>query len=148
MAMAGNVWDNWDNQKGTHIFGTSKIFLATGSVTIPDHVPNSICMKCIIIFGNLLLIADCTTMIYCFFRALWEKKKKEEETLLFRDLEELKELSRAKMFGRPGHGAPTQDIRKKKFTEHQMNNLTRSQSLFGLYSELNNNIPVVAPLQR
>ena len=21
---------------------------------------------------------------------------------------------------RPGHGAPTQDIRKKKFTEHQM----------------------------
>ena len=36
---------------------------------------------------------------------------------------------------RPGHGAPTQDIRKKKFTEHQMNNLSRSQSLFGLDSE-------------
>ena len=34
------------------------------------------------------------------FRILWEKKKKEEEDLLFRDLEELKELSRAKMFGR------------------------------------------------
>ena len=33
-------------------------------------------------------------------RILWEKKKKEEEDLLFRDLEELKELSRAKMFGR------------------------------------------------
>ena len=44
-------------------------------------------------------------------RALWERKKKEEEDLLFRDLEELKELSRARMFGRPGHGAPTTDIR-------------------------------------
>ena len=65
-------------------------------------------------------------------KELWQKKKQEEEELLFRDLEELKELSRAKMFGRPGHGAPTRDIRKKKFTEHQMNSLTRSQSLFGL----------------
>ena len=65
-------------------------------------------------------------------RELWQKKKQEEEELLFRDLEDLKELSRAKMFGRPGHGAPTRDIRKKKFTEHQMNSLTRSQSLFGL----------------
>ena len=55
---------------------------------------------------------------------------------MFRDLEELKELSRAKMFGRPGHGAPTTDIRKKKFTEHQINNLTRSHSLsFGLDSD-------------
>ena len=66
---------------------------------------------------------------------MWERKKKEEEDLLFRDLEELKELSRGRMFGRPGHGAPTTDIRKKKFTEHQMNNLTRSQSLFGLDSD-------------
>ena len=34
---------------------------------------------------------------------------------------------------RPGHGAPTQDIRKKKFTEHQINKgLTRSQSSFSL----------------
>ena len=31
--------------------------------------------------------------------------------MLFRDLEELKELSRGRMFGRPGHGAPTTDIR-------------------------------------
>ena len=69
-------------------------------------------------------------------RELWQKKKQEEEQLLFRDLEELKELSRAKMFGRPGHGAPTKDIRKKKFTEHQMNCLTRSQSLFGLETDL------------
>ena len=37
---------------------------------------------------------------------------------------------------RPGHGAPTKDIRKKKFTEHQMNCLTRSQSLFGLDTDL------------
>ena len=60
---------------------------------------------------------------------------------MFRDLEELKELSRAKMFGRPGHGAPTKDIRKKKFTEHQMNCLTRSQSLFGLDTELPSSSP-------
>ena len=38
--------------------------------------------------------------IQLLFRALWERKKKEEEDLLFRDLEELKELSRSKMFGR------------------------------------------------
>ena len=38
--------------------------------------------------------------IHLLFRALWERKKKEEEDLLFRDLEELKELSRSKMFGR------------------------------------------------
>ena len=81
-------------------------------------------------------------------RALWEKKKKEEEDLLFRDLEELKELSRAKMFGRPGHGAPTTDIRKKKFTEHQMNNLTRSQSLFGLDMEPGMTATAVAPISR
>ena len=39
-------------------------------------------------------------IIHLLFRALWERKKKEEEDLLFRDLEELKELSRSKMFGR------------------------------------------------
>ena len=34
---------------------------------------------------------------------------------------------------RPGHGAPTQDIRKKKFTEHQINKgIARSQSTFSL----------------
>ena len=32
-----------------------------------------------------------------------------------------------------GHGAPTQDIRKKKFTEHQLDSgMKRSQSMFGL----------------
>ena len=39
-------------------------------------------------------------IIHLLIRALWERKKKEEEDLLFRDLEELKELSRSKMFGR------------------------------------------------
>ena len=35
-----------------------------------------------------------------YLRELWEKKKKEEEDLLFRDLEELKGLQKSKMFGR------------------------------------------------
>ena len=79
-----------------------------------------------------IFIKRSTLIVILTSRELWQKKKQEEEELLFRDLEDLKELSRAKMFGRPGHGAPTRDIRKKKFTEHQMNSLTRSQSLFGL----------------
>ena len=29
-------------------------------------------------------------------------------------------MARSKVFGRPGHGAPTVDVRKKKFTEHQL----------------------------
>eukprot|EP00090_Calanus_glacialis_P021912 TRINITY_DN33788_c0_g1_i1.p1 TRINITY_DN33788_c0_g1~~TRINITY_DN33788_c0_g1_i1.p1 ORF type:complete len:454 (+),score=113.33 TRINITY_DN33788_c0_g1_i1:334-1695(+) len=66
-------------------------------------------------------------------RAIWEQKKQEEQDLLFRDVEEIKDLARAKMFGKPGHGAPTGDIRKKKFTEHQINKgMTRSQSTFSL----------------
>jgi len=66
-------------------------------------------------------------------RALWEKKKQEEHDLLFRDVEEIKELARAKMFGKPGNGAPTEDIRKKKFTEHQINKgMTKSHSTFSL----------------
>ena len=28
------------------------------------------------------------------------------------------------MFGKPGHGAPTEDIRKKKFTEYQLSDGT------------------------
>jgi len=68
-------------------------------------------------------------------RALWERKKQEEQDLLFRDVEEIKELARAKMFGKPGHGAPTGDIRKKKFTEHQINKergIQKSHSTFSL----------------
>ena len=33
---------------------------------------------------------------------------------------QLRELSRTKLFGRPGHGAPTENIKKKKFTEYQL----------------------------
>ena len=37
------------------------------------------------------------------------------------------------MFFRPGHGAPTGDIRKKRFTEHQIDiGMKRSQSSFSL----------------
>ena len=35
-----------------------------------------------------------------YARALWEQKKQEEQDLLFRDVEEIKELARAKMFGK------------------------------------------------
>lgn len=66
-------------------------------------------------------------------KALWQQKKMEEQDLQSRDVEEIKDLSRNKMFGRPGHGAPTQDIRKKKFTEHQLDlGMRRSQSMFTL----------------
>jgi len=34
-------------------------------------------------------------------------------------------MSRNKLFGRPGHGAPTDNIRKKKFTEYQLSEETR-----------------------
>ena len=37
---------------------------------------------------------------------------------------------------RPGHGAPTGDVRKKKFTEHQLaRQLRRTQSMFSLEDE-------------
>ena len=32
----------------------------------------------------------------------------------------MRELSRTKLFGKPGHGAPTENIKKKKFTEYQL----------------------------
>merc|ERR1719322_1509528 len=74
-------------------------------------------------------------------RALWELKKQEERETLFRDTEELRELRRQKMFGRPGHGAPTGDIRKKKFTEHQLGRaLKRSQSVFSLDEDRERNL--------
>ena len=44
------------------------------------------------------------------------------------------------MTSRPGHGAPTQNIRKKKFTEHQITGmLKRSQSMFSLEDENSKN---------
>ena len=33
---------------------------------------------------------------------------------------QIRDLSNLKLFGRPGHGAPTENIRKKKFTEYQL----------------------------
>ena len=33
---------------------------------------------------------------------------------------QLREMAQASLFGKPGHGAPTNDIRKKKFTEYQL----------------------------
>ena len=86
-----------------------------------------------------------------FSRALWERKRQDEEELQLRDVEETKEIVRQKIFGRliynliitklqlcfkisrPGHGAPTQDIRKKIFTEHQLDQgMRRAQSMFSL----------------
>lgn len=33
---------------------------------------------------------------------------------------QIRELAHANLFGKPGHGAPTENIRKKKFTEYQL----------------------------
>jgi len=56
-------------------------------------------------------------------RAMWDQKRKEDDDLMHRETEEVREMSRNKMFGRPGHGAPTIDVRKKRFTEHQLDKL-------------------------
>ena len=40
-----------------------------------------------------------TTLVE-FFRAMWRQKKAEEAEILFRDIEEIKEFSRQKMFGK------------------------------------------------
>jgi len=65
-------------------------------------------------------------------RTLWEQKKKEDLEMDFRDVEEVREMSKMKMFGRPGNGAPTIDIRKKRFTEHQMDeSIHRTQPGWG-----------------
>ena len=42
-------------------------------------------------------------MMHDLFRALWQLKKQEERDLLFRDVEQLKQLQRLKMFGRFVH---------------------------------------------
>jgi len=82
-------------------------------------------------------------------KALWQRKQQEEEELRFMDVEEIKEITKQRMFGRPGHGAPTQDIRKKRFTEHQLDRgLYRSQSMFGLDNEEDYGGPESAPLVR
>ena len=37
---------------------------------------------------------------------------------------QIRELAHVHLFGKPGHGAPTEDIRKKKFTEYQLSDGT------------------------
>lgn len=51
---------------------------------------------------------------------LWMQKKQEQLDVELRDQEELRELAHVQLFGKPGHGAPTGNIRKKKFTEYQL----------------------------
>merc|ERR1719410_2841862 len=55
--------------------------------------------------------------------SLWQQKKREDDDMNYREREEAKEYSKMRMFGRPGHGAPTVDNRKKRFTEHQFDKL-------------------------
>lgn len=83
-----------------------KQLMREGKVGTHFNLRKSYCAK-FPLYGLSLQIRFC-------LQALWEQKKAEEQQLLFRDLEELKELSRSKMFGRPGHGAPTEDVRKKR----------------------------------
>ncbi|TRY68296.1 hypothetical protein TCAL_07196 [Tigriopus californicus] len=52
-------------------------------------------------------------------KALWRAKKSEDLEMELKEQEQIRELARLKHFGRPGHGAPTENIRKKKFTEYQ-----------------------------
>ena len=70
-------------------------------------------------------MSSCQTKEYLeiMFRALHQQKKKDEEDIRYRETEEAREFSKMRMFGRPGHGAPTVDNRKKRFTEHQFDKL-------------------------
>ena len=54
----------------------------------------------------------------CVGRSLWQQKKKEDDDMSYREREEAKEFSKMRMFGRPGHGAPTIDNRKKRSAQH------------------------------
>ena len=61
-------------------------------------------------------MSSCQTKEYLeiMFRALHQQKKKDEEDIRYRETEEAREYSKMRMFGRPGHGAPTVDNRKKR----------------------------------
>ena len=50
--------------------------------------------------------------------ALHQQKKKDEEDIRYRETEEARENSKMRMFGRPGHGAPTVDNRKKRYFDY------------------------------
>ena len=45
-------------------------------------------------------IDDCFWPLIVLYRAMWRQKKAEEAELLFRDIEEVKEFARQKMFGK------------------------------------------------
>ena len=48
---------------------------------------------------------------------------------------QLRELSRTKLFGRPGHGAPTENIKKKKFTEYQLEKIDKEMHGYNPYGD-------------
>ena len=48
---------------------------------------------------------------------------------------QLRELSRTKLFGRPGHGAPTENIKKKKFTEYQLEKVEKEMHGYNPYGD-------------
>ena len=47
----------------------------------------------------------------------------------------MRELSRTKLFGKPGHGAPTQNIKKKKFTEYQLDKVDKEMHGYNPYGD-------------
>ena len=47
----------------------------------------------------------------------------------------MRELSRNKLFGRPGHGAPTENIKKKKFTEYQLDRIDKEMHGYNPYGD-------------
>ena len=47
----------------------------------------------------------------------------------------MRELSRTKLFGKPGHGAPTQNIKKKKFTEYQLDKVEKEMHGYNPYGD-------------
>ena len=82
-------------------------------------------------------------------RAMWQQKKREQFELELKEQDEvlfefspeeplkmksfligfqIRELAHVHLFGKPGHGAPTEDIRKKKFTEYQLSDGTDGMS--------------------
>ena len=45
-------------------------------------------------------MSQAASLLTLMFRAMWRQKKAEEAEILFRDIEEVKEFSRKKMFGK------------------------------------------------
>jgi len=57
-------------------------------------------------------------------RSLWQNKKREQLEQEIREQEEIKACQHVNLFGKPGHGAPTEEIRKRRFTEYQLSDGT------------------------